>query len=160
MHGMPLYMSPIVGTGCLDLGSQGDLISFNVSLPFNHTLWIQGGGSYNVNIHFTGPPLSSNNIVIRGFDTSHVTKFFADSYPTTTDPNLFSYSYNNLTGILDYMTPGGTFTFNIGTGFNDTSFELTTPGTMVIQPLAVAQERPSNCPTDPWGCLLYTSRCV
>ena len=98
---------------------------------------------------FTGPPLPDNNIVLRGFSATYSRPLSVDYYSETTDPGLFSYAYNNVTGILNYMTPGGTFIFDIGTGFNESTIDLSIPGTINLGPLNVAQTAPSNCPADP-----------
>ncbi|CCC70509.1 hypothetical protein NCAS_0F00250 [Naumovozyma castellii] len=143
----PPTMSPLLGTGCTEF-DYGDQITFDVSVPFNQTLYFRPD-LQRLQLNFTGPPLPGNNIVLRGFSATYSRPISVDYYPETTDPGLFSYAYNNVTGILNYMTPGGTFIFDIGTGFNESIFDLSKPGTITLGLLNVAQTVPSNCPADP-----------
>lgn len=149
---MPGVLGPIIGTGCFEITEDAiDYIDFDLSKPFNQTVWINEGDTYP-QIRFHGPPLPNNNVLLRGHKTlPWLLSVYSND--TITDLGLFTYTYNNLTGMLDYMAPGGTFTINIGTGFNETNFRMdgVNGPALEIPPPTIPQERPSNCPTDPKG---------
>ena len=143
----PPQIPSFLGSGCIRL-KYADYMSIDVSSPFNQTLNVIN--PFTPKLNFTGSPLPNNNIVLRGFETDYPWQFITDYYPEATDVELFSYTYNNITGILNYMAPGSTYTFDIGTGFNESTIDLGTPGMILVGPLTVKQEAPTNCPANPY----------
>ena len=150
-------ISSVIGSGCIWLEQASDS-TYDLSKPFNQTLYTEDGISY---LHFIGQQLPESIPVIRAnwLSKNDIEVAIGAGPESNAVPDLF---YTNATGMLNVTFSTGSYLFDVGPGFSLTDFVATVcPSTTtsvdfpcVLITSSMDSEVPSSC------CLLYTSRCV